>query len=640
MIMSSKKKKEEKASVPNKDNKKDKEHVGSDETSKNSISFKKRLLRKLRKRSSSDVIVVDNNTKGEPVEHNHKKGSDLEINNNSNDENSGNSNSNISVKVINLSESTSIAPSPLNEHNITSVLCGSALLEERDTTRESADNKDNCNNIKESEQDNNNDSNECDILFPATVSFLQQRQSTFPSLITRHPSYFVEHYLGGMGPGKSLSQVMEEATTELDVSSKEINKSVGGMPLMRMNSVPVKIEFTENDHMVYAKNFLHREHENFLGEDESKRVVAVSIMKSSKSTDLDQFKALIRTEQKDEQLEISKKCKPERRSLSRHELMSILKPRFSLRNLVKADFPKVKENLVILEKAQYVKQYKFGVIYCAPGQASENDIFANLSGSKHWDDFLELLGTKIELKGWPKFAGGLDVKRDATGTHSIFTDWKNYQVMFHVSTMLPFSASDPQQLERKRHIGNDVVTIIFKEPDTIYNPATITSHFNHVVIVVEPFVFNEQTFYRVESASKSGVPYFGPRIIQPLYKKDEYFRDFLLTKMINGERAAYHAPEFKPRITRTRSQILQNCVDVVKTGFHKERSNTVTEMPNNRKKAASFIGQPPSFDPNNNRLKTNSAIPRVGSVGSPKKPNPKKLSISFLKKKSSIQELK
>lgn len=34
--------------------------------------------------------------------------------------------------------------------------------------------------------------------------------------------------------------------------------------------------------------------------------------------------------------------------------------------------------------------------------------------------------------------------------------------MFHVSTMLPFTVGDTQQLQRKRHIGNDIVAIIFQ----------------------------------------------------------------------------------------------------------------------------------------------------------------------------------
>ena len=34
--------------------------------------------------------------------------------------------------------------------------------------------------------------------------------------------------------------------------------------------------------------------------------------------------------------------------------------------------------------------------------------------------------------------------------------------MFHVSTLLPFTLGDAQQLQRKRHIGNDIVAIVFQ----------------------------------------------------------------------------------------------------------------------------------------------------------------------------------
>lgn len=36
--------------------------------------------------------------------------------------------------------------------------------------------------------------------------------------------------------------------------------------------------------------------------------------------------------------------------------------------------------------------------------------------------------------------------------------------MFHVSTLLPYSRDNRQQVERKRHIGNDIVNIIFIDP--------------------------------------------------------------------------------------------------------------------------------------------------------------------------------
>jgi RAP1 GTPase activating protein 1 len=52
--------------------------------------------------------------------------------------------------------------------------------------------------------------------------------------------------------------------------------------------------------------------------------------------------------------------------------------------------------------------------------------------------------------------------------------------MFHVSTMIPHTPNDTQQVERKRHIGNDIVVIIFKEGNTPFNPSLIRSHFNRM----------------------------------------------------------------------------------------------------------------------------------------------------------------
>jgi signal-induced proliferation-associated 1 like protein 3 len=34
----------------------------------------------------------------------------------------------------------------------------------------------------------------------------------------------------------------------------------------------------------------------------------------------------------------------------------------------------------------------------------------------------------------------------STGTHSVFTEWNNNEIMFHVSTMLPFNPLDKQQV--------------------------------------------------------------------------------------------------------------------------------------------------------------------------------------------------
>jgi len=51
----------------------------------------------------------------------------------------------------------------------------------------------------------------------------------------------------------------------------------------------------------------------------------------------------------------------------------------------------------------------------------------------------------------------------ATGRHSIYTEFQGLEIMFHVATYIPFTPEDRQQVERKRHIGNDIVVIVFRD---------------------------------------------------------------------------------------------------------------------------------------------------------------------------------
>ena len=50
----------------------------------------------------------------------------------------------------------------------------------------------------------------------------------------------------------------------------------------------------------------------------------------------------------------------------------------------------------------------------------------------------------------------------------MYTHWRDWDIMFHVSTMLPYDEWDPAKVQRSRVIGNDVVNIIFQEGDTSF----------------------------------------------------------------------------------------------------------------------------------------------------------------------------
>lgn len=58
--------------------------------------------------------------------------------------------------------------------------------------------------------------------------------------------------------------------------------------------------------------------------------------------------------------------------------------------------------------------------------------------------------------------------------------------MFHVSTLLPYTANDGQQVQKKRHIGNDIVALVFQDRKTPFTPEMIASHFLHSFVIVAP----------------------------------------------------------------------------------------------------------------------------------------------------------
>jgi len=221
----------------------------------------------------------------------------------------------------------------------------------------------------------------------------------------------------------------------------------------------------------------------------------------------------------------------------------------------------ITRDLLQFEKAHVVTHMKIGVLLCLEGQTEEEQMFSNEKSTKALDEFLNFLGDEVVLQGFIGYSGGLDTKTNHTGITSIHTHFAGLSIMFHVSTLLPHSRVEPQQLEKKCHIGNDIVVIIFNEStSTPFSPQTIKSDFNQVYAIIQPFEASAKGIsqYRLSFASKDGVPLFGPLIPEPnIFEKGPRFRQFLLTKLINGERAAYDTPAFYNKLTRTRRVMLQ-----------------------------------------------------------------------------------
>ena len=62
-------------------------------------------------------------------------------------------------------------------------------------------------------------------------------------------------------------------------------------------------------------------------------------------------------------------------------------------NLIKD--PQFEEQLLRYEAASVNTNYKFGILLMKPGQTEEDEIYANNIGSVYYDQFLEMIGTKV-----------------------------------------------------------------------------------------------------------------------------------------------------------------------------------------------------------------------------------------------------
>lgn len=129
--------------------------------------------------------------------------------------------------------------------------------------------------------------------------------------------------------------------------------------------------------------------------------------------------------------------------------------------------------------------------------------------------------------------------------------------------MLPFTPNNRQQLLRKRHIGNDIVTIVFQEPGALpFTPKGIRSQFQHVFIIVQAInPGTENTHYKVAVSRSRDVQVFGPPIKDgAVFPKGKAFAEFLLAKVVNAENAAHRSDKFVTMATRTRQEYLKELV--------------------------------------------------------------------------------
>ncbi|XP_035908717.1 rap1 GTPase-activating protein 1 isoform X2 [Anopheles stephensi] len=313
----------------------------------------------------------------------------------------------------------------------------------------------------------------------------------------------------------------------------------------------------------YRRFFIAREHSNLVGHDEQLGPVLLSI-KSENVANQEHIRILLRLRTGTMHELIPASCLGS--SPSPIKMARLLNEQINVDTVTPVVCPKASALIASYDEHVLVTNFKFGVLYQRFGQTTEEELFCNSETTPAFDEFLDVLGQRIRLRDHKGYRGGLDIQNGHTGDTAVYDVFKEREIMFHVSTLLPYTEADPQQLQRKRHIGNDIVAIVFQEENTPFSPAMIASHFLHAFIVVQPIEPNTPNCrYKISVTARDDVPFFGPTLPQPsVFKKGPELKEFLLTKLINAENACYKADKFAQLELRTRSSLLQNLVDELK----------------------------------------------------------------------------
>ncbi|XP_032903725.1 rap1 GTPase-activating protein 1 isoform X4 [Amblyraja radiata] len=315
---------------------------------------------------------------------------------------------------------------------------------------------------------------------------------------------------------------------------------------------------------IYRKHFLGKEHFNYYCIDNALGHLVFSI-KYDVINDQEHLRLLLRTKCKTFHDIIPISCLIEFPNVI--QMAKLVCEDVNVDRFFPVLYPKASRLIVSFDEHVISNHFKFGVIYQKLRQTSEEELFTNIEESPAFVEFLQLLGEKVELQDFKGFRGGLDVAHGQTGAESVYCLFRNKEIMFHISTKLPYTEGDAQQLQRKRHIGNDIVAIIFQDESTPFVPDMIASNFLHAYVVVQAqSPCSDNTLYKVSVTARDDVPFFGPTLPDPaIFKKGPEFHKFLLTKLINAEYACYKAEKFAKLEERTRSALVETLYEELHT---------------------------------------------------------------------------
>ncbi|CAF0797770.1 unnamed protein product [Brachionus calyciflorus] len=166
----------------------------------------------------------------------------------------------------------------------------------------------------------------------------------------------------------------------------------------------IHLENPESQTRWYFKYFLGRVHQNYMIEDKNKLINFLSVViTDANDRHIPQYKAILWTKQGSHKL-----------TLPYYHNKQITIKQILNHFQVEADKfkevidPELQKELLILEEQEGSINFKFGIVYAKHGQLTDDEMLSNEKGSTDFENFINLIGDKIRLKGWKRYRGGLD----------------------------------------------------------------------------------------------------------------------------------------------------------------------------------------------------------------------------------------
>ena len=184
-----------------------------------------------------------------------------------------------------------------------------------------------------------------------------------------------------------------------------------------------------------------------------------------------------------------------------------------------ASIPALNRSINNLDRIPVIDTHKVGILYVAPGQTDETEILCNTHGSPAYTRFLEEIGRLINLRGQVDvYAGGLDPDEDGDYAYAWWDDIG--QILYHTATMMPTKPEDPKCNNKKSHIGNDFVRIVWNDSGHPYRFDTLSTQYQFLNIVIEPHSIgtisafsnnlHEHEYFKVTVQTAAGMTEFTP----------------------------------------------------------------------------------------------------------------------------------